>query len=61
MKNLKKYSAAQLVEELRSREGVSVLKTLASGEGVFMYGSEAVTNLPAGTVLIAIVPDQKQN
>ena len=61
MNDLKKYSASQLVEELKSREVVSVLKTLASGEGVFMYGSEAATKLPAGTVLIAIVPDQKQN
>lgn len=61
MNELKKYSASQLVEELRSRKTVSVLKTLAPGEGVFVYGSEADTNLPAGTVLIAIVPDQKHD
>lgn len=61
MNELKKYSTSQLVEELRSRKTVSVLKTLAPGEGVFVYGTDVDTNFPAGTVLIAIVPDQKHD
>lgn len=60
MNEIKKYSTAQLVEELRSRDKVSVLKTLAPGEGVFIPG-KPYPKLPSGTVLIAIVPDQKRD
>lgn len=60
MSEIKKYSTAQLVEELRSRDKVSVLKTLAPGEGVCIPGKPC-PKLPSGTVLIAIVPDRKQH
>lgn len=60
MQELKNIPIAQLVEELRSRGKVFVLKTLAPGEGVCIPGKPC-PKLPSGTVLIAIVPDQKQN
>lgn len=60
MQELKNIPTAQLVEELRSRDKVSVLKTLAKGEGVFIPG-KPYPKLPSGTQIVAIVPDQKQH